>query len=576
MSTSAPENGLKINKNIIGGKQYVLPYNPVYKYKLDVIENFFGMCEPLVDVLKVAEPHVYPYHDANYHALLQLIADYTGAQPEAVIITNGSDNALKLLMEAYITPESRVLVPAPTYPHFISIANTMYRSALDYCDIAALEDQLAVAAEFNTPYDLVYISSPNIPIGYCFDLQRLTALLSTYPTTMFIMDEAYFEFGTGESAISLLPSGYKNLSVTRTFSKTFGLAGLRIGYLTTHMDNIATIKVLHNDKNVTDLAIRAAKTVLENAKFYLNIVQRVNDIKAWLRTELDRIIAPDALITGYNIQYGNFFMIKSSDPKMVCDIFAQHGVFIRNKDVECPGYIRITIGVEPMMRDVVGICRLINIKHIVRSQQTAFDLDGTLRKGAKDNEWYDLTALNSYQSTPFVITNNNIDAKNLQRMLSTHGLTAPIERVITPAYGFVKLSAMQPRSFLIDSVDFNINQIERCSRLLQNGYTLAYSDSSRFCTFDGCSESAATGDTMMPDLATLVQAFAPLGHLELVGKPSKWMIPDTKIDVYVGDTDTDYEFSGKLGAQFVKVMPGAKPHYDFMKSTIIIPDITWL
>ncbi|QJX73034.1 putative phenylalanine aminotransferase A3 [Faustovirus] len=563
---------LKVNKNIIGGKQYVLPYNPVYKYKLDVIENFFGMCPELQTVLNVAEPHVYPYHDDNYNALMRLIAGYTGAAEANIVITNGSDNALKLLMEAYITPESNVLIPTPTYPHFVSIATTMYRNSLAYCQIEALEEQMAAAAR-----DLVYISSPNIPIGYCFDLERLRQLLVTYPATMFIIDEAYFEFGTGTSAIAMISQhGFKNLCVTRTFSKTFGLAGLRIGYLVTHMDNIAYIKVLHNDKNVTDLAIRAARSVLENVKFYHNIVNRVNEIKTWLGAELERIMSPNAPISGYSIQYGNFFMIKAADPALICDIFAQHGVFIRNKDSECPGCIRITIGTEQMMRDVIGICRMINLKYIIGSQQVAFDLDGTLRKNAKDDQWYDLSKLR-IASHPYVVTNNNIETSTLHAALHAHGLDVPIDHVITPAYGFTKLSTARPNAFFVDSVDFNLNNIERYSKLLGNGYTLAYSDSSRFCTFDGCSETAETGATLMPDLATLVQAFAQLGQVELVGKPSPWIRPDAKIDVYVGDTDTDYAFSQLIGAQFVRVGGDTtEPRYDFATSSIMIPDITWL
>jgi histidinol-phosphate aminotransferase len=569
-------SGLKVNKNIIGGKQYVLPYNPVYKYKLDVIENFFGMCKPLQEILSVSEPHVYPYHDHNYNALLNLIAAYTGADRNAIVITNGSDNALKLLMEAYITPESRVLIPSPTYPHFISIATTMYRKSLDYCAIEELEDQLNVAVEFGAAYDLVYISSPNIPIGYCFDIQRLSMLLTKYPQTMFILDEAYFEFGTGQSAIELLKIGYKNLSVTRTFSKTFGLAGLRIGYLTTHIDNIAYIRVLHNDKNVTDLSIRAAKTVLENVDFYLQIVSRVNTIKVWLSTELDKIVSSEALITGYNIQYGNFFMIKSHNPALVCDIFARHGVFIRNKDGELPGCIRITIGTEKMMRDVVGICRLINLNYVIKSHRIAFDLDGTLRRNAKDDSWFDL-GMFKFSHTPFIITNNNIAAPQLQQNLAKHGLEVPNDYIITPAFGFAKLRKSNPKSFFVDSVDFNISAITQYSKLLHAGYTLAYSDSSRFCSFDGCSETAETGDTPMPDLATLVTVFENLGDVKLVGKPSSWMVPDTNIDIYIGDTDTDHIFAHKLGAYFIRVKPTEEePRYDFDTESIIVPDITWL
>lgn len=567
----------QVNKNIIGGKQYVLPYTPVYRYKLDVIENFFGMCEPLKEVLTVSAPHVYPYHDDNFHALMGLIATYTGAGRENIIITNGSDNALKLLMEAYITPESRVLVPTPTYPHFVSIANTMYRAALDYCTIEALDEQIASAKHSNADYDLVYISSPNIPIGYCFDLDHLQRLLKSCPTTMFIIDEAYFEFGTGNSAVGLLQQGFKNLSITRTFSKTFGLAGLRIGYLITDVANIAHLKVLHNDKNITDLAVRAARTVLENIDFYIAIVERVNIIKAWLAAELDRIVAPNAPITGYNIQYGNFFMIRAADPARVCDIFAQHGVFIRNKDNELPGCIRITIGTHAMMEDVVGIIRMINIRSIVRSSRVAFDLDGTLRKNAKADAWYDLRKL-QLTHAPYVITNNNIPPTELRVMLREHGLDVLADRVLTPAYGFTKLLKMpHKKAFLVDSVDFGLRQIERYSKLLHSGYTLAYSDSSRMCTFDGCSETTETGPTIMPDLAALVQAFAPIGQVELVGKPSAWMIPEDPVDIYVGDTDTDREFARVLDAHFVRVKSDIQsPRYDFETASILIPDITWL
>ncbi|QJX70990.1 hypothetical protein F-liban_242 [Faustovirus] len=575
MAQSTPTlNGIKVNANIIHGEQYTLPYNPEYVYKLDVIENFFGHCPQLESVLKVSSPHVYPYHDDNYRDLIKLISAYSGANPASIIITNGSDNALKLLVEAYITPTSHVLVPTPTYPHFISFVNSMYKASITHCQIEQLE---AIMEKSAPTYDLVYISSPNIPIGYCFELSRLEILLQQYPTTMFILDEAYFEFGTGETGISLIAKGYKNITVTRTFSKTFGLAGLRIGYLTTHISNIGTLRVLHNDKNVTDLAIRAAKTVLENLDFYINICSRVRDIKIWLGLQLDKIIAPDCLITGYGIQHGNFFMIKSSDPKLTCALFAQQGVFIRNKDSELPGCIRITIGDEKITRDVIGICRMINLKHLIRTSQVGFDLDGTLRTNAKNDSWYKLHDLNCMMTkAPFIITNNNLDVDVLQNDLNLNGMNVSSNHIITPAYGFAKRQQVSPKVFFVSSVDLKLDNITSYSKLLADGYTLAYSDSSRWCTFDGCSETPCTGDTPMPDLATLVDVFRPLGNVELVGKPSKWMIPDTPIDVYVGDSATDYEFSRQLGAVFVRVGGCETPNYDFERELINIPDITWL
>jgi histidinol-phosphate aminotransferase len=569
---TATLNGIKINANIINGVQYTIPYTPKYLYKLDVIENFFGQCPQLESVLKVTKPHVYPYHDDNYHNLITAISAYTDAPVGSIIVTNGSDSALKLLIDAYVTLTSRVLIPTPTYPHFVSFVNSMYKSEMKTCQIEQLEELLDASH-----YDLVYISSPNIPIGYCFDLARLTDLLNKHRATMFILDEAYFEFGTLESGIDLINHGHKNICVTRTFSKTFGLAGLRIGYLVTHADNVATLRVLHNDKSVTDLAVRAALTVLENIDYYNNVVARVNDIKTWLGLQLDKIISPNCLITGYCILYGNFFIIKSSDPQLTCAIFAQQGIMIRNKDSELPGCIRITIWTEKMMRDVIGVCKMLNLKHLLRTQQVGFDLDGTLRKNAKNTSWYDLSAINSIVMSPYVITNNNIPVDHLKHSLNVAGLDVDTNAIITPAYGFKKYkSEANTKAFFVDSVDLNIDNIVNYSKLLSEGYTLTYSDSSKWCSFDGCSETDATSDTIMPDLATLMSVFQPLGNVVLVGKPSKWMIPDAQIDIYVGDSDSDYAFSRQLGATFVRVGGCETPNYDSACESINIPDVSWL
>lgn len=546
------------NKNLIDRKKYIIPNQKDYIYKLDINENILGHCPQLNDLI-IKDLHKYPNEDIS--KLIHLINDYTNTSPNQIILTNGSDNALKLILEGFCIPTSNMLIPIPSYPHFISMAENMYHNKIIYCDINELFNMI------NNEIDLVYLASPNMPMGYLFDIDILKELLIKYPNTIFILDEAYYEFGNNISGISLI-NEFNNLIVTRTFSKCFGLAGCRIGYLITNPKIVDLLNIINNDKNVIDISIRAAIIVLQNKQFYENQVIEVNRIKEYLRNELNDICNDESEIYDYSMKYGNFFLIYCKNTKKVCKIFEDHKVYIRDKYNDIKNGIRITVGHYESMKCVINILKMINIKHLIQIKSIGFDLDGTLRRDSKDDTFYDLSIINN---NPYIITNNACFSINyLKDLLKDNGLIT--NKIITPRSTFEKLN--DENSFFVYSIDMNKDNIIRICNNLSQGKTLYYSDDSEYCTFDTCSEIIQTGNTKMPDLKTFIKCFDGLGDIKLIGKPSLFMNPQN-IEIFIGDSNTDMNFAKNIDALFIRVGCN-KIFYDIENQEIQVPDITYL
>lgn len=211
-------------------------YPPYYEapggqlLRLDQNANLLGPHPAAAEVdLDLTRIHLYPSRDNT--PLVDAAAQAFRTDPKSVFVSNGSDEALDIIVRTLVEPGGRVVSPHPSYsmyPHLCRLSRTTYVPvAFD------AEFHVGAPALLNAQPDLVLLANPNNPTGTLLDARVVGQVLEGFDGPV-VVDEAYAEF-SGTSLIPLLPR-YPNLVVTRTLSKAVGLAGLRVGFGFAHPD----------------------------------------------------------------------------------------------------------------------------------------------------------------------------------------------------------------------------------------------------------------------------------------------------------------------------------------------------
>ena len=245
------------------------------KYKLDTVIKLASNENPLgaavdFDQLKSAYKNVYLYPDSLTHRLPTLLAQKHNVNESSIILGNGSDEIFQLIALAYLEPGLDVICPEYTFSVYESVTQLM---GANYIKVAM--------SDFNTNLDaildritaktrLVFIANPNNPTGTFITHDLLNAFLKRVPKSVIVvLDEAYKEYVQTEdvnSNIKLLQT-YSNLVITRTFSKMYALAGMRIGYGLASKEIMTTLQKIRPPFNVNSLALDAASYALDNSSF---------------------------------------------------------------------------------------------------------------------------------------------------------------------------------------------------------------------------------------------------------------------------------------------------------------------
>ncbi len=295
--------------------------------------------------------HLNWYPVLNSTNLIERLARHWDVEGDRLLITNGSDQALDTICATYLNPDDPVLVPSPTYTHFLVFAQTRGARIVPFYGADPFQpafDALLEAATRVRP-KLLYLVNPNNPTGVMYTPDEVAALLAAVPETLVIVDEAYSEFA-GSTCIGLLHT-YSNLVVTRTFSKAYGIAGLRIGYALAHPEVVRDMRRVFNPKSVNVLAQIGAMAALDD--------------QAWLRWYLDEVAASKRALREWfeargivlHLTPANYYMAKFDRAPWVAQTLAEHGVYVRDRSGQrnLDGYLRFTIGTLEQTRQVTDI-----------------------------------------------------------------------------------------------------------------------------------------------------------------------------------------------------------------------------
>ena len=283
------------------------------------------------------------YPDREFTALRQSLAGYLGhgITPQNIWAANGSNEVLQHLLQAFGGPGRSVLGFPPTYSmHSIIAASTGTTWQTAERDPGfEISPETAVRAIEATRPDVVFFCSPNNPTGTGVSLETIAAAYEA-TTGIVVVDEAYIEFApTGlASALTLLP-GRERLVVSRTMSKAFAFAGVRLGYLAADPAVVDALRLVRLPYHLSALTQAAATTALAHADEMLAMVDDIKEQRDRLLLELPRL--------GFTVwpSWSNFVLFGGvEDPHAVFEALLEQDILIR--DLGIPHHLRVTAGTE--------------------------------------------------------------------------------------------------------------------------------------------------------------------------------------------------------------------------------------
>jgi histidinol-phosphate aminotransferase len=233
--------------------------------KLNTNEFPYPPAPEVVEALRAVAADVRRYPDPTATALRERLAALHAVLPDQIFVGNGSDEVLRLLAQTWIEPGRRLAIVRPTYTLFEILAAQCGVAA----DVYPLEDaERLPEALFTASWDLCFLPVPNPPLGTVFPDAALRRLAGR--GGLLVLDEAYIEFADPAVARAhrAMLDACPNVVLTRTFSKSHGLAGMRIGYAVAHPQVIAVLHKLRDSYNVNRASQAAALAALAAAPYY--------------------------------------------------------------------------------------------------------------------------------------------------------------------------------------------------------------------------------------------------------------------------------------------------------------------
>ena len=346
MTMKLPKGAVKPRSAV----QAMAPYNPptggrAHKLRLDFNENTVGCSPAVIAALKSAlEPSalaVYP----EYSAAKEAVADYFQVRPEEFVFTNGTDEAIQVFVNTYIDDGQEVLVLKPAYAMYRFYAEVAGASIREVAyPQPEMEFPLQAVLDAITPETrAVILSNPNNPTGTGLSLLGIERILARAKKAAVLIDEAYYEFSgvTALKEIERVP----NLFVSRTFSKVFGMAAMRLGCLFSHEANIAYLHKAQSPYSVNALAVVAAHAAVQDTAYIENYVAEVLAARELLCFGLEK------LGIKYVPSSANFVLAHFGDRAIdVRDRLRDQAILVRDRSYEAPGCVRITVGTRDQMR----------------------------------------------------------------------------------------------------------------------------------------------------------------------------------------------------------------------------------
>ena len=324
--------------------QGMTPYSPPTggrsdKLRLDFNENTVGCSPAVAEFLRTRVTDdlvsIYPEYDDAKRALTA----HFGVREGELLLTNGTDEAIQVLINTFVDDGDEVVILQPSY--------AMYRFYAELAGAPIQEVQYRAEtlafpleelfATITAQTRAILISNPNNPTGTAVKPGVVEQILAHAPHCAVLIDEAYFEF-FGSTALPLIGER-PNLFVSRTFSKAYGMASMRLGCLFSNPENVALMRKAQSPYSVNMLAALAARVAVNDREYVSNYVKEVLAARDLLYAGLERLGIP------FYRSEGNFVLVRfGARAAQVRQELADAGVLVRDRSHELAGCVRVTVG----------------------------------------------------------------------------------------------------------------------------------------------------------------------------------------------------------------------------------------
>ena len=340
---------LPLRKNIAEMAGYVPGFQPQEDgwIKLNTNENPYPPSPKVVEAI-IAElgqdgESLRQYPDAASKEARQIAAELYHVEPEWVIMANGSDELLNNLIRAFVGEGEEVAYIHPSYSYYATLAEIQGGKIRTF----GLSEDFKIA-DFPERYEgkLFFLTTPNAPLGFVFDNSYIEEIAQRC-SGILVVDEAYADF-TDDSAMRLVKK-YQNIVVTRTFSKSYSLAGMRLGLAIARPEVIQALDKIRDHYHLDRLALAAASAALKDQSYLQLNVDKVRNVRDCFSKGLRKL--------GYEVipSHGNyvFAVPPDRDGKRVYDALFERKILVRYfSDPLLKHGLRISIGTREEMQKI--------------------------------------------------------------------------------------------------------------------------------------------------------------------------------------------------------------------------------
>lgn len=352
------------------------------KLRLDFNENTIGCSPKAIAAIKnicAEDLAAYP----EYTAFKNKLAKFLEVNAKNLFLTNGADEAINLVFNTYLKRDDQLIIPTPSFEMLniyaqnigAKVISVLYKKNESNENNSSTKNEFIfptkdVLAQINNRTKLVVLVNPNNPTGTVIDEKDILKIVekARKNNAIVLIDEAYYEF-YGKTCIRLVRK-YNNLIIVRTFSKAFGLAGLRLGYAIADERLINNLKKISSPYNVNSIAVIAADAALDDVSYVKKYVDQITESRRFVEDGLNKL-GFKTFKSEANFMIADF----GEDVNKVVNGLAQKGILVRDRSryqllKDC---VRITLGTKDQ-----SIKFITEIKKILRQKVILFDLDGVL------------------------------------------------------------------------------------------------------------------------------------------------------------------------------------------------------
>lgn len=299
------------------------------------------------------------YPSSSQSKLKEAIANYKNVKSNQVVIGNGSDELIDLLIRCFCEPkQDNLIICEPTFGMFKVYAQLNNIEVLNASLVkeSFLFDEQLILKTVTTNTKLIFICSPNNPTGTSISFEQLKAIATNFKGIV-VVDEAYIDFSEKQSVIKLIDE-YPNIIVLQTFSKAWGLAALRVGVAYSNSSIIDILNKVRPPFNINSNSQELILNSLRKSTIKDTLVESILKQKIYLENELQQL----PFVKNITESDANYFLMEVSDANDICNYLLEKNILISNRSslLNCENRIRISVGTDAENKQLITILKQYN------------------------------------------------------------------------------------------------------------------------------------------------------------------------------------------------------------------------